>query len=502
MPQLSLPDLLARFRSAAERRAAWDGLWRDCYAYTVPQRDGGAGAPGRQSIETMYDGTAADAVEQLAASLLAELMPPGADWLSLEPAVGTRSDEIATLAPALEDATRRALLHFHRSNFAVELHQCFLDLACVGTATLAFEEAPTGEASAFRFTAVPSSEIFVDAGPGGQIRGHFRVNRLRAHDLVVRYPEERLPEAMRRAVEEQPQAPVRVIEAVLADQGGFAYTAFVQEGPGGGTAVLDEGTFQTSPFLTFRWNKGAGEAYGRSPVMTALPDIKTANKVVELVLKNASMAVTGMWQADDDGVLNPHNIRLVPGAIIPKAPGSSGLTPLATPGRFEVSELVLNDLRARIRHALLVDRMGPLDGPKMTATEVLERASEAARLLGAIYGRLQGELIEPLLRRALAILVRRGELPPFVMDRRVVEARHQGPLARAQARGDVQHVLMWLEQARGLGEAGAAVVDEPAVARWLARRLGVPAELVRDPEPEVEAAGALLGEVAAALTGS
>ena len=84
--------------------------------------------------------------------------------------------------------------------------------------------------------------------------------------------------------------------------------------------------------MTFRWVKGAGELYGRSPVMTALPDIKTANKVVELILKNASIAVTGIWLADDDGVLNPANIKLVPGSIIPKAVGSAGLDAAAGAG--------------------------------------------------------------------------------------------------------------------------------------------------------------------------
>ena len=70
--------------------------------------------------------------------------------------------------------------------------------------------------------------------------------------------------------------------------------------------------------------------------MKALPDIRTANKVVELILKNASIAVTGIWQAEDDGVLNPANIKLVPGTIIPKAVGSAGLTPLEAPGRSAV----------------------------------------------------------------------------------------------------------------------------------------------------------------------
>ncbi len=498
MPELALPDLLVRFRSAKERRAAWDGLWRDCYAYALPQRDAARTAAGRQAVENMYDGTAADAVEQLAASLLAELMPPWSDWLALEPAVGVADEEVAALAPTLEDGGRRTLGQFHRSNFAVELHQCFLDLACVGTATLAFEEAPTGAGSAFRFTAVPAADVFVDAGPGGQIRGHFRINRLRAADLVGRYGADRLPERLLQAIDDDPQRPIEVVEAVLATGPGYGYRAFLPDGPDGSAHVLDEGNFQTSPFLTFRWNKGAGEVYGRSPVMTALPDIKTANKVVELVLKNASMAVTGMWQAEDDGVLNPHNIRLVPGAIIPKAPGSSGLTPLSTPGRFDVSELVLDDLRSRIRHALLVNRLGPTQGPRMTATEILERTAESARLLGAIYGRLQAELIEPLLRRALSILVRRGELPPVVLDRRVVEVRHQGPLARAQARSDVQHVVLWLEQTRQLGDDGAAVVDRPAVARWLARRLGVPAELVHE-APPAATVEALVDDLVAAV---
>ena len=139
--------------------------------------------------------------------------------------------------------------------------------------------------------------------------------------------------------------------------------------------MLAEGRFDQAPFIAFRWLKAPGEIYGRSPVMKALPDIKTANKVVELVLKNASIAVTGIWQADDDGVLNPANVKLVPGAIIPKAVGSSGLTPLAAPGRFDISQLVLDDLRGRIRHALLADRLGQIDAPRMTATEVLERSA-------------------------------------------------------------------------------------------------------------------------------
>src|SRR3546814_3931202 len=119
--------------------------------------------------------------------------------------------------------------------------------------------------------------------------------------------------------------------------------------------------------------------------MKALPDIKTANKVVELILKNASIAVTGIWQADDDGVLNPATVRLVPGAIIPKAQGSAGLTPLAAPGRFDVSQLVLDDLRARIRHALLVDRLGSVEAPRMRSEEHTSELQSLMRISYAVF---------------------------------------------------------------------------------------------------------------------
>ena len=168
--------------------------------------------------------------------------------------------------------------------------------------------------------------------------------------------------------------------------------------------------------------------------MNAFRDIKTANKVVELVLKNATIAVTGIWQADDDGVLNPATNNLTPGTIIPKSVGSVGLTPLEVPGRFDVSEIGLEDLRGRIRKALLADKLGQTNAPKMTSTEVLERASDMARVLGATYGRLQSELLTPLVTRAVSIVNRRGETNGLHIDGRIIDLEYQSPLARQQAR--------------------------------------------------------------------
>ena len=484
MGELSAEAVLTRYRAAQSRRSPWESLWQDCYAYALPQRGSGFGSqfdPARRHAERLFDGTATDSVEQLAASLLSQLTPPWSQWFGLVPGYDINMLERTVISEELDRTTETLQGHFDRSNFAVEVHQAFLDLATIGSATLLFEEAPLGALSAFRLTAVPMSEMYFEAGPDDQILGHFRSRSLPLHTLRKVFPQANLPEE-KGSNPDNDRRPLPIVESVLPENDGYLYTALLLDKPDC-PACLARGFLPTSPFISFRWLKGASEVYGRSPVMTALPDIKTVNKVVELVLKNASIAVTGIWQAEDDGVLNPANIRLVPGTIIPKAVGSSGLTPLQAPGRFDVSNLMLDDLRGRIRHALLVDRLGPVSGRRMTATEILERSNEMSRLLGATYGRLQTELLTPLIAQGMRILRRRGEIPDIILDGRTVSLQYRSPLARSQARDDVQNTLLWLETSAQLGEEATQAVDVPATTRWLAERLGVPGQLVRDLSP-------------------
>src|SRR5690606_10788884 len=150
----------------------------------------------------------------------------------------------------------------------------------------------------FRFCAVPVSEMYIDGDQNGQVRHHYRTSSLTLSAVRTRFPEAPLPAALIEAGETDPDQRFDVLEAVIQQGPGYAYLAVLRTPPVELPDLpLAEGSFEQPPFVTFRWIKGAGELYGRSPVMTALPDIKTANKVVELILKNASIAVTGIWLA-------------------------------------------------------------------------------------------------------------------------------------------------------------------------------------------------------------
>ena len=81
---VSADDVLARYRRAMERRRPWTSHWRQCYEVALPQRTPDT-TPGSKRHDRLFDGTAADGVDQLAASLVAHLTPPWTRWVGLQP---------------------------------------------------------------------------------------------------------------------------------------------------------------------------------------------------------------------------------------------------------------------------------------------------------------------------------------------------------------------------------------------------------------------------------
>jgi len=396
-------NLQQMYRRALDLRAPWLNRWDNALRYTMPTED--------DDVATLFDATAADAVDNLAASMYSLLTPPESLWISLIPE-SEDSPDAATAAMALR-------ANLNDSNFYTTIHQCYLDLVILGTACLFMAENPIGADSAFSFTAIPMKDIAILPN------AVFHTASMPAREVMEKYPSWTPPAELRDAIKKDPDMPLKLVQSLV----GKDFTAWLDVGGDIENNIVSKGTFETNPYLIFRWSVASGELYGRGPVLRALPDIKTANKVVELVLKNATIAVSGIWQADDDGVINLSNINLTPGAIIPKAVGSSGLTPLSSGADFDVSQIILKDLRERIRHALLADRLGLLSEKEMTATEIMARNADMMRILGATYGRLLHEFIRPLCERGLQILSRRGVIDKISLHSDA-ELKYIAPIAK------------------------------------------------------------------------
>jgi hypothetical protein len=215
----------------------------------------------------------------------------------------------------------------------------------------------------------------------------------------------------------------------------------------------------------------------------ALPDIKTLNQIQKLELANLDIAVSGMWKAVDDGVLNPKTVRIGPRKMVMMA-DTKNMEPLVTGADFNVSFAKADRLQASIRKILLADQLHPQDGPAMTATEVHARVQLIRQQLGPIFGRLQAEFLQPLIERCFNLAYRAGVLgqAPESLRNKNFTVKYVSPLARAQRLEEVTAIdtfLMGLAEASQMDPTLLDLVDLEAAQRDKASALGVPAKLIR-----------------------
>ena len=475
---------LKKYEKAKSHRQNFVDLFEECYEYALPQRESFYyEAAGQRRDDKIFDETAVVGVQEFASRLQQGLVPNFARWADF-----TAGSEVTTESPdevnnELDEVTEYVFEVIQNSNFGQEVHESFMDLA-VGTGVLSVSE---GDAiHPIMFSAIPLPHIVLHTGPDDRIDHVFRERMVRNSDIPLMYPKATLSSKMTDKISRAPDDKTRVLEVLCRDyskKNEEAHLFFVIECMLGETIFNESYTgVGSNPFICFRWSKCAGEVYGRGPLINALSAIKTTNLTIELILENAQMAISGIYQMDDDGVVNPDTINLVPGTVIPKAAGSMGLQPIRAAGSFDVANLVLSDMRLNIKRALYNDMLGNPDRTPASATEVAERMADLSRRIGSAFGRLQAELVQPVLQRVVYILKKQGRIELPTINGREVKVRSVSPLAQAQANQDITSVARFLELVQGRfgPEITNILINSEETAVYLAKKFGVPDNLIRD----------------------
>ena len=485
--------LLGRYAHAKAIKDMWLPTFEECYEYALPQRESFyPESIGKRRSDRIFDETAVVGVQEFASRLQACIGPNYARWADFVAGSEIPKDNQREGNLLLDEVTEYVFEILQNSNFSQEVHETFLDCA-VGTGVLLVEE---GDAiQPVKFKAIPLPQIVLDSGFDDKIDHVYRKRMIRMKELLIAYPNGTLSEKMKMDMEKMGEKECEVVEILYRDysntkeeQHKFCVIAPMYE------HEITQTTFKglgSNPYIIYRWSKVAGEVYGRGPLQLALPAIKTSNLVIELILENAQMSISGMYQVEDDGVINVDNISLIPGTIIPKAMGSSGLQPIAPAGNFNVSDLVLRDMRTNIKKALYNEMLGvPNEKTPMTATEVAERMADLSRQIGAAFGRLQAELVNPVLQRVIYILKKQGRIKIPVVNGREIKIKSSSPLAQAQHQQDVATLdrFLGMVQQRVGPQLLNVLIKQDEAAKFVAKKLGVPEELIRSPEEMQQAA--------------
>lgn len=339
----------------------------EAYFYVCPRRYNLAG----DVTKEVYDATAIKALRRRTDDLHGQLYPPFRQWINLIPATLIPDQYEQDWQKYKDEAEKKMSLALEVSNFHIEVDDPITDSLISEGALLLHEGTPE---CPFIFEAVSWDKFFTIDSYDKRPLTNFLLRKLKLGEIKYRWPDAGLDDL--KTTDDKTE--LEIVDAIIYDDVKDTYNYEVWSlSPE--VMIFHKDNLSSSPWNIFRFTKRMTTGQGYGPVKDIIPDIKTANKVEELVLKNASIAVTGIWQADDDGIINPKTIKLVPGTIIPKAVGSKGLQALETPRIFDVSQVVLDDLRNSIKEQILGASMPDPNSGIRTAYELSERKAEAAK---------------------------------------------------------------------------------------------------------------------------
>lgn len=454
----------------------------DCYEFCLPMRerpypDGG---PVSRRTDRLFDTTAGQALQAHASRTVEFVWPTNQQPFELLPGTDAsqedRKDEQLRLA--LAEVREDIIATVNHSNFGNEAYEASLDYA-ISTGILLVE--PGDFADPLKCRALPLGQAFIANGPNGVADRLYYPCKRKLREISVLWPQAELPDSLSMRRKDKPDDEVEVVEGWERDWSvrgteTWRYTAVLKDGQD--TVKLGEGVesgFGSKPFVDFSFMRVASETYGRGPAMIALPDILTLNLLKQYTLEYANLAINGMYNYEDAGVVNVDNIQVAPGAIIPVMPGTKGLQPVPMAGDPRLGQLEIEMLQGSIQSAFFDLDLGPVDQTPKSATEIMARTNENARKQSGPHNRLITQFLVPFVRRVAHIRRKQGAIRLPAIDGRQIAIKPLTPITRMQQQDDILRHVNWAQTTRGVvgPEAFALVANQERLAKLFGDWFGV-----------------------------
>jgi len=478
--------IMARFDRLKTGRQNWETHWQEVADYMQPRKADvtRTRSRGDKRTELIFDSSPIQAVELLAASLHGMLTNPSTPWFSLRyKDEGLDSDDEAKLW--LEGVTDTMYTAFNRSNFQQEIFELYHDLITFGTAAMFIEE---DQDDLLKFSTRHINEIYITENDKGRIDTVYRKFKITLRAAFQQFGEN-LSEEARNKVEKDPFDEIDILHAVYPrqdfdptkkDKKNMEFESTYVEYKNGNE--LSVGGFMEFPFVVPRYLKASHEIYGRSPAMTALPDVKMLNEMSKTTIKAAQKQVDPPLLVPDDGFLLP--VRTVPGGLNFYRSGTRDrIEPLNIGANNPLGLNMEEQRRTAIRNVFYVDQLLLQQGPQMTATEVIQRNEEKMRLLGPVLGRLQSELLKPMIDRCFAILLRNNQFAPApeFLSGQDIEIEYVSPLAKAQKGTELSSITRAIEILGSLANVAPVFdyINFDSLVKHIADLVGVPQKVLK-----------------------
>lgn len=488
--------LCQRYESAYTSRRNWDSQWEEIALYTLPGKadfitERSSGDRSRQ--RRIYDPTAAVSNHTLASHMHSAMTSPAAPWFEMA-FRDTEVNKDDMSKEWIEDCTKRMFNAINDSNFVSAINELYQDLCAFGTACIEVSHIVdpfTGFQLVFR--SVPLGSIVFFENVYGRVDTVMHKVKLTGRQAYQLFDEKQIPDAVMQKYKQNPDEKcdfLRVVrpnpnfdpskELIEANRRYESIWIYNKE------EVSRNGFFEL-PYMVPRWSKMTTEPYGFGPGLLALPDTQTLNEAKRLELRSWEKAIDPPMMGMAGGVVG--DLHIEAGGYT-SVRDTRALAPLHDQANWNAVQIKSDEVRKNIQAVYLIDQLILPERPNATATEVQIRYEMMQRVLGPTMGRLQAELLDPLVQRTFGVMFRNQqfmEMPPEIQGMEY-EVRYTGPLAKAQTSGEamaVERLINMLMATAQMDPSVLDVLDLGKATQAVARQWGVPADVLRS-EKEIK----------------
>lgn len=495
-------SIIKRHDKMMSDRGNWLQHWQDLKDLVRPSTTDFTSSykvKGKKLTMNIYDGTATWANEQLAAGLHSFLTNPTARWFNIKVENIETSQLSGESLEWLEMVSDIIYGEYADPdvNFNPIVHELYLDLGSFGTGVLYQDYNRKRRSLSFRAFALGDCAIAENSD--GFVDTLSREIVMTRRQMEQMFGDSVPPPTSDKKTEDDREFHVVHMVFPRSDRDATKYTSknmpfasvYVCKDKG---VILRDSGFTAFPYHVPRWTKLAGETYGRSPGMNCLPDIKMVNKMSKTVIKAAEKITDPPLMVPDDGFILP--IKTAPGSLMfydaTTLDHNYLLKPLETRGRPEIGLDMMNQRREHIIRCFFIDYlMRPKKKERQTTTEIIDDREEMLRQLAPVIGRLQAELLGPVIRRSYSLLNEAGRIPPAPPElaNAALDIDYVSPAARAQFGTKAINIQRFLQDIVPLAEAKPEIMDvinsdnyasEMAKLREVSRRIiNSPEEIMR-----------------------
>ena len=505
------PVAKARQRSqqAWNNRAGWDQLYQDAYDYVLPNRRPGGQGKSKNPATYIFDMTGPNSAIHCAGEIQRQVFPISTPFIiECGPLLAQRlpPTELSAFNKRLSQLANFVYPFMKTGEFDTSVHEMCTDLT-IGTGALLPLKGPSIE-EPVKFCAIPQDEIAIGTDAWGRVNYvSWKRANLGREAVLEAWPNGRFPKEFTDRAKERPYEEVTVYQDFRKmPDGRWEFVAYLEKD---GADFIARNVTRTQPIAVPRFYRVPGEAYGRGPVLFALPTIKTVNKAQELALKSAAIQMLGIWGYRSGGTFNPDTIRLGPGEMWPMQSTGGILGPDATridnpgAGRLDVARMVIGSGQQQIRDALLDTRVVDDGGTPRSASEIALEAQQNANVHSGAYGRLERETVPIVVARTMEILHEWTLLPQLMSFNDLLASIYfNSPAAMAMKADQTRAIMNYYQLAAQVApEAVGEYVHQGRLMEHARRTMLVPPDVMPTPEEIAAQREAQAAEQLAATAG-